>query len=191
MRTKACKHCSREFTPATKYTYLCPECHTAAKASGVVLERLCRQCGAAFPGGPRAWYCPACRAERERAQRRQQRRNGTARPLGSTDLCANCGGEYIVNSGRQKYCPDCRELAVNDTVRQHKRQYAAERSDQIAEYKAAMSSNRNVCIICGTVFDADKPTVTCSAACDKIRRQRNQQRGDAKRAPRKRSKNER
>lgn len=186
MRAKACKHCGREFNPATKYTYLCPECHAAAKASGVVQDRQCRQCGTTFRGGPRAWYCPSCRAEREHERSRNYRRDGFGRQLGSTDLCVRCGGEYTVTSGRQKYCPDCREQGVNEAVRQHKRQYAAERADQMAKYKADMTSNRHVCIICKAVFDSDQPRATCSDACDKIRRQRNQKRCDAKRTPRKR-----
>ena len=184
MRQKACKHCGRTFEPATKYTYLCPECHAAAKASGVVLDRTCRQCGATFQGGPRAWYCPSCRADRRREQDRKRSKSGTARPIGSTDLCVKCGGEYIVASGRQKYCPNCAAQAVNQTVKTHKRQYAADRKDKITEYKAAMTSNRHVCIICGKVFDSDLPVVTCSVACDKIRRQRNQKRADGKRSPR-------
>ena len=30
--------------------------------------RTCRQCGRTFWGGPRAWYCPECRKERQAAQ---------------------------------------------------------------------------------------------------------------------------
>lgn len=89
-------------------------------------------------------------------------------PVGSTDLCINCGGEYIVASGRQMYCSHCAAQAVNQTVKKHKRQYAADHKDKMAKYKAAMTSDRHVCIICGEVFDSDLPVVTCSTACDKI-----------------------
>lgn len=188
MRAKACKHCGRTFVPASKYTYLCPECHANAKSSGVVQDRQCRQCGAVFPGGPRAWYCPNCRKDRQREQQRKHDRNGSARLLGSTDLCIRCGSAYTVASGRQKYCPACAAVAVSETVRAHKRQYAAERSAQIAEYKAEMSSNRHVCIVCGSVYDSDVPNVTCSQACAKIRRQQIQREADAKRLPRKKEK---
>ena len=188
MRQKSCKHCGRTFEPATKYTYLCPECHAVAKASGVVQDRICRQCGAAFQGGPRAWYCPSCRADRRRVHDREWKHTGAARPIGSADLCASCGGEYIVVSGRQKYCPNCAAQAVNKTVKEHKRQYAADHKDKMAEYKAVMTSDRHVCIICGKVFDSDLPVATCSTACDKIRRQQNQKRADSKRAPRRRIK---
>ena len=78
----------------------------------VVKDRVCRQCGAVFQGGPRALYCPACREERRHDADRRHKSKGTMRPLGSTDSCAVCGKPYIVNSARQKYCPDCAYEAV-------------------------------------------------------------------------------
>lgn len=185
MREKACKRCGRVFAPATKYIRLCPECHARAKSSGAIQDRKCRQCGATFPGGPRAWYCPSCRKDREREQQRRYSREGSARMLGSTDRCIRCGGEYTVVSSRQKYCPACAVVAVPETVRAHKRQYAAERSDQMSEYKAEMASHRHVCIVCGAVYDSDVPNVTCSPECAKVRRQTVQREADAKRSPRK------
>lgn len=75
----------------------------------VVKSRVCRQCGAIFDGGPRAWYCPACRAERAREADRRRRAKGRKadRPLGSIDKCVRCGNDYVVKSSRQKYCPAC------------------------------------------------------------------------------------
>ena len=67
-------------------------------------DRICRQCGMSFYGGPRAWYCPSCRTER--ARERNRNFVAAARPIGSTDKCAVCGKEYIVKAGRQKYCPE-------------------------------------------------------------------------------------
>ena len=72
-------------------------------------NRICRMCGRTFSGGPRAWYCPECRIERNKATGRDHKKHGTSRPLGSKDICLNCGKKYIVNGGLQKYCPDCRE----------------------------------------------------------------------------------
>lgn len=190
MRIKSCKHCGRAFTPATKYTYLCPECHSVAKSAGIVQDRTCRECGVTFPGGPRAWYCPDCRAERRRVQSRKAKKGKPARPIGSEDLCEICSKPYIVNSGRQKYCPDCAPEAVAQKVRDHKRQYAADHAEQMAKYKVDISSNRHVCIICGAVFGSHLPTVTCSPECNKIRVQRHQQAADAKRSPRRRTNND-
>lgn len=190
MRTKSCKHCGRPFEAATKYTYLCPECHAASKTSGVVMERVCRQCGTVFLGGPRAWYCPGCRAGRQRTRSREYRRRsaaGKSRKIGSEDICVVCGKLYTVSSGNQCYCPECAPEAVGRAVREHKRQYAANRAEHMARYKADMSSNRHVCIICGTVFDSDLPIVTCSPDCDKIRRRRNQQTAELNRKSRRKT----
>ena len=33
------------------------------------------------------------------------------------DNCVRCGGEYVVNSARQKYCPDCSHQAVREIDR--------------------------------------------------------------------------
>ena len=78
----------------------------------VVKDRTCRQCGSTFAGGPRAWYCPACREERAKESGRRYKASGAFRPLGSTDICTICGKPYTVNSARQKYCPDCAYEAV-------------------------------------------------------------------------------
>lgn len=81
--------------------------------AAVILPRTCRQCGAVFDGGPRAWYCPMCRAERAKEASARYKRKGKAdRPLGSVDKCVICGKEYTVNSARQKYCSDCAYEAV-------------------------------------------------------------------------------
>ena len=70
-------------------------------------DRVCRSCGISFKGGPRAWYCPNCRAERKKEQSQRCKREGPRRPLGSKDVCKNCGKEYTVECGLQMYCPDC------------------------------------------------------------------------------------
>ena len=69
-------------------------------------NRVCKECSQTFSGGPRAWYCPECRVERQRRQVRYP----SKRPIGSKDICQNCGKKYIVNSGLQKYCPDCQPI---------------------------------------------------------------------------------
>lgn len=186
MRQKACKQCGKVFEPQTKYTYLCQQCHSAAKTAGVVQNRVCRECGAEFSGGPRAWYCTDCRAARRRRQSATARQSTPARRIGSEDLCEVCGKPYTVNSARQKYCPDCAQEAVRQNVRAHKRQYAADKAEQMAEYKAAMSSDHHVCVICGKVFGSSVPTVTCSPECSAIRKRQHQRAAEEKRKPRKR-----
>ena len=87
--------------------------------ANVVRPRTCRQCGATFEGGPRAWYCPACRELRRREAQAKYREKGRKanRPLGSVDKCVRCGAGYVVKSARQKYCPDCAYDGVREADR--------------------------------------------------------------------------
>jgi predicted Zn-ribbon and HTH transcriptional regulator len=97
----------------------------------VVKPRTCRECGAVFDGGPRAWYCPACRLARQREADARRRAKGRKadRPLGSTDKCVVCGKEYVVNSARQKYCPECAYDAVREVDRPASRAWNREHKD--------------------------------------------------------------
>lgn len=72
-----------------------------------IYDRFCRTCSMSFKGGPRAWYCPDCRKERLKERKAKYNRGEFKRHLGEKDICKNCGKEYIVESGMQKYCPDC------------------------------------------------------------------------------------
>ena len=89
MRTRTCKTCGKQFiVSAGRDQYLCEECARKAKSDSVIRERTCRTCGAAFMGYPRSMYCPSCRAERKKQQKKAYIRNKAKRPLGSTDICA-------------------------------------------------------------------------------------------------------
>ena len=100
----------------------------------VVKPRTCRECGAVFDGGPRAWYCPACRLARQREADARRRAKGRKadRPLGSTDKCTVCGKEYVVKSSRQKYCPECAYDAVREVDRPASRAWNREHKDTYA-----------------------------------------------------------
>lgn len=87
----------------------------------MIQDRTCRQCGAIFRGGPRAYHCPDCRHERQQEQNREHKRRkrmGLARKLGSIDRCEHCNKEYTVNGGNQRYCHECGPvlLAEHDRV---------------------------------------------------------------------------
>ena len=100
--------------------------------------RECIQCSAAFKGGPRAWYCPECRAERQKIQARESRKRqaeGKQRKIGSTDICQNCGKPYIVASPLQKWCPDCKEEMARETDRRQSLEYYNENKDHKLEYQ--------------------------------------------------------
>lgn len=184
MRLKKCKRCGATFESTSRDVYMCPSCAAEVKRESVVRARICRECGASFLGGPRAWYCPECRAEREKAQKKAYK-NCPVRPLGSIDICHRCGKEYTVKSGRQVYCPDCAENAVKEKVNAHKRQYMQANKEKFATHKEEMRSNGWVCVVCGKVFDKDTPTVTCSEECARKLRKLNQDNTDIKRGKRK------
>lgn len=74
------------------------------------LNRICQSCGVAFLGGPRAFYCPSCRAERRKiqsAQARERARKGITRKIGQEYPCEICGELYILNCGTQRFCKKC------------------------------------------------------------------------------------
>lgn len=102
-------------------------------------NRVCRECGAVFLGGPRAWYCPDCRAERIRAQY-QRYRYRVARPLGTTDRCQICGKPYVVIGGLQRYCKDCAETAIREKDRQQSMAYYLKHREKIMEQKKKSTS---------------------------------------------------
>lgn len=74
-----------------------------------IYKRKCQECGKEFDGGPRAWYCPDCREIRRIERERKYHIYGNNRKLGDIDYCQNCGKEYIICSGLQKYCPACKK----------------------------------------------------------------------------------
>jgi len=81
----------------------------------MLLDRICREasCGRSFKGGPRAYYCPSCRAERQRQQKadnKRKKRLGLVRAIGSTDTCERCSKLYTVNGGNQRFCPECQPI---------------------------------------------------------------------------------
>lgn len=107
------------------------------------------------------------------------------RPLGSIDICENCGKEYVVKSGLQKYCPDCSDLAIKKNISKRKNTYYHENKEQINRYKEEMRSNGYVCVICGKVFDKDVTSVTCSPECQKEHERIQQNKADIKAGKRK------
>ena len=80
-------------------------------------DRTCRACGSVFLGGPRAWYCPACRTERRREADRkckQSRKRPDHIPIGGIIRCAICGKETVKNSGLQRYCKECAAIHLKE-----------------------------------------------------------------------------
>lgn len=131
-----------------------------------IYDRVCIRCGVTFKGGPRAWYCPTCRKDRERERRAKQYRNPPRRKIGSKDLCENCGAEYTVASGLQKYCPDCAPIMakLKDTELSLAYYY---------RHKHIINPKRNLarrsigkrCPVCGKDFYSPTVALYCSAEC--------------------------
>lgn len=131
-------------------------------------DRICRTCGVIFKGGSRAWYCPVCRKERKRETTNNYKRRGAARHIGQIDLCENCGAEYTVNNGLQKYCPACQPIMHKELLRKQALAY-------YHKNKATINPKRNEdrrvpdtrCIICGKDFRRHGREKTCSPECRK------------------------
>ena len=135
----------------------------------MILIRECKQCGVAFKGGPRAWYCPECRKERRKATNkdaRERKKAGTTREIGSTDICQNCGKEYVVSGGLQKYCEECAPLMAKEKTRQLALEYYNENKDEInprRNLKRSVPARR--CAVCGKDFKAVANKKYCSEEC--------------------------
>jgi uncharacterized Zn ribbon protein/predicted nucleic acid-binding Zn ribbon protein len=161
---RICRKCRREYDGDSGST-LCPSCVEEGKKT-TIRDRICRECGASFPGGPRAWYCPDCRKERRRQQNRDFQRRGTARPLGSIDLCAICGSEYTVTSGRQRYCPACAPEAVKAADRAQGRAWYAANGDPDQRRTIRHDHAAELlCVICGKAYKPKDASLTCSKEC--------------------------
>ena len=131
--------------------------------------RECIQCGAAFKGGPRAWYCPECRKERQKQinrESRQRQAEGKQRKIGSTGICENCGKPYIVASANQKWCPDCKDEMLKEVDRTQSLEYYYENKETI---NPARNTRRRAparrCAICGRDFAAQGNKKYCSPEC--------------------------
>lgn len=188
MRTKKCVTCGKVFTTDRYEQAKCGDCLAAARST-TLRPRTCRTCGDIFPGGPRAWYCPDCRTEREKARKRKYRAYGFSRHLGDIDNCVVCGKEYVVCSGSQKYCTDCAPEAVREIDREQSIRWNRE-NDYYAKREETPRSGVKVCVVCGREMSPGTNTVTCSPECAAARRKEIQHRADAKRRGRSKEKSE-
>ena len=73
-----------------------------------IKEFTCERCGNKFETTAKhAKYCPECREikklERIQAHKEKQKA-GTARRVGTEQICPNCGKSFILKSGSQKIC---------------------------------------------------------------------------------------
>lgn len=100
--------------------------------------RTCRECGATFDGGPRAWYCPRCRAERQAQQNREyheRKKRGNTRKIGQKYPCEICGKMYVLSSGLQRYCVDCAKEHLKEIDNVQSREWNKDHPEQMAKHK--------------------------------------------------------
>ena len=74
-------------------------------------------------------------------------------------------GEYVVESGLQKYCPSCAAEAVRQVILPQKRERAAQHRDEFAARKKELKVDSAICAYCGKPYTSTSPTVTCSPEC--------------------------
>lgn len=157
---KACQVCGKSFYGGYDCFY-CPDCARDKKLDTVVRIRTCQDCGTEFYGGPRARRCPQC--AHVAAIKYKPRK--TIRPIGSVDKCAICGEEYIVRSGKQKYCSEiCQRKGVLEWQREHKKDYHKERQQKIKKQERR-DAQIKICIYCLKPFKSDTATNLCSDYC--------------------------
>ena len=109
-------------------------------------------------------------ADRSGRKRRRQSSAGTAQNVlwGAWITVPYVWKEYIVKSGRQRYCPDCAAEAVREVDREASKQWNKENGF----YEKRRLSPRNgvkICVICGKPVPAGTPSITCSEECDRLR----------------------
>lgn len=137
----------------------------------MLYNRVCRSCGVAFKGGPRAWYCPDCRAERKRQQMNEyheRKRSGNVREIGSTSICESCGSPYVVVGSLQRYCRECSEKIIAENDRKQGLEYYHNNKDWI---NPARNESRRItekfCERCGKPILVNGPSKYCNE-CRKI-----------------------
>jgi hypothetical protein len=80
----------------------------------ILKEFICQQCGNIFNStANRASFCPDCRKirqnERSKAYRHKIEKGLMTRTIGEKEICPECGQPYILKSGSQKVCENCRK----------------------------------------------------------------------------------
>lgn len=145
-----CQLCGKVFYGGTDRIY-CPSC-SSEKKKCVIRKRICIECGKTFDGGPRAKRCPSCRIEQAKRNKAKYQRQGAERSLGSVDKCQLCGKEYVVTSGRQKYCSkECMDIAVKSWQREHKKANAdVEKTHEM--HRKTREKRKKVCMYCGKII---------------------------------------
>ena len=167
-RNKVCRTCGKPIPDAPADTTVCPECASKNMAAARYKIRTCSDCGAAFMGYPKSKRCPECQRDadkRHNAEYRRRAREGRARVIGKIYKCEICGKEYMLTSGLQKYCPDCKDKATRARDAELTRKWISTHRDEIKKRKYVARA----CVICGKPIPRGSQKITCSPECAKAR----------------------
>lgn len=111
------------------------------KVSGVLFIKdfICKMCGNTFQTtANRASYCPECRKirqnERAKVYREKIMNCERTRTIGEPEICPECGNTYILKSGSQKVCENCRKKHTNKMKSKTNAEYTAKNYDACIFY---------------------------------------------------------
>lgn len=180
---KVCQSCGAHYE-GTRDCHYCPKCAKEKKLDTVVRIRICQDCRTEFYGGPRARRCSECSFKAKQERNRKFAQTGAARPLGSTDICAICRKEYIVKSGKQKYCSaDCQRVGVLAWQRAQRKGYNKSSGQDIKKQKRR-EEQQKICVYCLRPFKTKSSTNICSDYCKAERKKMQMCQDDIKRGKR-------
>lgn len=98
----------------------------------------CEICGNAFESkSNRAKFCADCKVKAQtlrNIKHREKRRAGLSIEVGSEQICPYCQKPYIVVTGSQKCCEDCRKKQTNAAKIDANRRFTAENYDEVKLY---------------------------------------------------------
>lgn len=90
-------------------------------------DKICNQCGQAYPGTKIQRYCSACQVARQKKrQSYEARMNRLSRKLERarrTVQCIECGARVKSSAANRKYCEGCRK----EKLREYQRVYQSQR----------------------------------------------------------------
>lgn len=150
---RICKNCGKEFVSSKVRRYCSDKC----KMAGIMKEKAaeksklnglyCKVCGKPLTGRQRTVCSTVCASKRSKAALKQAKQQNEPQ----TQICKNCGKEFVVMPGR-RYCSDeCKEAA---------------RAQRLDARKNPL--NGLFCKICGKPLTG-KQSMFCSPECERKR----------------------
>jgi predicted nucleic acid-binding Zn ribbon protein len=103
-----------------------------------------------------------------KAAYRARKRSGQVRHLGSFDQCERCGKDYTVESGSQRFCPECQPIHAAEYDRQTAILFYHDHKDRLnpVRNERRRVDPTRICLVCGTEFNhGGTVSLTCSTKC--------------------------